>query len=51
MLQMCLKRTAYEVEIDGKKITSYEIGRYKKNKALGNGYHFISIDTADYGKK
>lgn len=51
MLQMCLKRTAYEIEIEGKKITSYEIGRYKKNKSLGNGYHFIGIDAEDYGKK
>lgn len=50
-LQMCLKRTAFKVYVGGVKVSSYEIGRYKKNEPLGNGYHFINIKPSDCGKR
>lgn len=50
-LQMCLKRVAYNIEIEGTKIASYDVGRYLKKQAIGNGYHFINIAPRYYGKK
>lgn len=50
-LQMCLKRTAYQVKISGGRYYTYAIGRYIKRKSIGNGYHFIHITQKDYGEK
>lgn len=50
-LQMCLKRTAYQVKISGGRYYTYAIRRYIKGKSIGNGYHFIHITQKDYGEK
>ncbi len=50
-LQMCLKRTAYQVKISGGRYYTYAIRRYIGRKSIGNGYHFIHITQKDYGER
>lgn len=50
-LQMCLKRTSYQLKISGGRYYTYAVRRYIKRKSIGNGYHFIHITQKDYGEK